>query len=115
LTQIKHAFLGVSYGPPVPDLSISYVAASHDRLVDTLLPMNAHSRHPAGPQKRPPYRITLVEHEWHVTRPNASLSHAFAGLEQAEIFVRNDSGGKATFVEIVAEGMYMVKQLQSGR
>jgi len=70
--------------------------------------MNAHFR-------RPPYRITLVDDQWHFTRPNASLSHAFAGLEQAETFVRNDSDGKATFVEIVADSAYMVKQLRSGR
>jgi uncharacterized SAM-binding protein YcdF (DUF218 family) len=77
--------------------------------------MNALSRHPAERQKKPPYRITLVEHQWHVTRPNASLSHAFDGLEQAETFVRNDSAGTATFVEIVAEFIYMVKELRSGR
>jgi hypothetical protein len=77
--------------------------------------MNTHPRHPASPQKSPPYRITLVGVEWHVRRPQASLSHAFAALEQAEMFVRNDSAGKATFVEIVADGMYMVKQLRSGR
>jgi hypothetical protein len=78
--------------------------------------MNAHSRHAAGPsrKKSPPYRITLVGVEWHVRRPYASLSHAFAGLEQAESFVRNDSGGTATFVEILAEGLYMVKELRSG-
>ena len=70
--------------------------------------MNAHSR-------RPPYRVTLVDDQWHVTPPNASLSHAFAGLEQAETFVRNDSDGEATFVEIVADGTYMVKQRRSGR
>jgi len=75
------------------------------------------SRHSAGPSqhKRPPYRITLVGVEWHVRHPHASLSHAFSGLDQAETFVRNDSAGTATFVEILAEGIYMVKELRSGR
>ena len=87
--------LGVSYDAPVPALSISYAIASHDRPVTTLLlPMNTHPRHPASPQKSPPYRITLVGVEWHVRRPQASLSHAFAVLEQAETFVRNDSGAR---------------------
>ena len=77
--------------------------------------MNAHSHHPAGPRNTPPYRITLVGNEWHVRRPHASLSHAFGGFGQAETFVRNDSAGTATFVEIMAEGIYMVKELRSGR
>ena len=79
--------------------------------------MKAQPRHAAGPsqQKSPPYRITLVGVEWHVRRPHASLSHAFAGLDQAETFVRNDSAGTATFVEILAEGIYMVKDLRPRR
>ncbi len=58
------------------------------------------------------YRITLVGDQWHVRRPNASLPHAFARLDQAETFVRNDSNRQALLVEIVAGGAYMVKALK---
>ena len=78
----------------------------------TLVPRDAAS---PSQRKSAPYRITLVGVEWHVRRPHASLSHAFAGLDQAETFVRNDSAGTATFVEILAEGIYMVKDLRSER
>jgi len=75
----------------------------------------ASARGRPGPTEESPYRITLVGVEWHVRRPHASLSHAFAGLDQAETSVRKDSAGTATFVEILADGIYMVKDLRSGR
>ena len=68
----------------------------------------------AGP-KLPPYRITLIGEEWHVTRPQASLSHAFAQLSEAETFVRNDNGGGSVVVEIIAGTNYTVKPLTSAR
>ncbi len=76
--------------------------------------MNKAQHLRAGP-KDPPYRITLVGKEWHVRRPHGSLSHAFARLDQAETFVRNDNGGGATVVEIIAGSAYMVKTLHPGR
>ena len=76
--------------------------------------MNTAQHLRAGP-KDPPYRITLVGKEWHVRRPHAALSHAFAQLDQAETFVRRDHGDGAVVVEIIADGAYMVKTLRSGR
>lgn len=77
--------------------------------------MTTHSR-PAGCRPRnPPYRITLVGNEWHVTRPHATMDHAFVKLADAEAFVRSDSGENASFVEVVAGGTYMVKQLHPVR
>jgi hypothetical protein len=72
----------------------------------------AHWR--AGP-RHPPYRITLVGKEWHVTRPQASLSHAFTQLSEAETFVRKDNGGGSVDVEIIAGTLYIVKPLDPGR
>lgn len=77
--------------------------------------MTAHSHHAGARQKSPPYRITLVGEAWHVMRPHASVPHAFVKLDDAEAFVRSDSGGTAAFVEVVAGNTYMVKQLISGR
>jgi hypothetical protein len=72
------------------------------------------SRWRAGP-KHPPYRITLVGKEWHVTRSQASLSHAFAQLGEAETFVRDDNGGGSVVVEIIAGTLYIVKPLDPSR
>ena len=77
--------------------------------------MNHHTKHLRAGPKSPPYRITLVGKEWHVRRPHASLSHAFARLDEAETFVRNDHGGGAVVVEIIAGAAYMVKTLEAGR
>jgi len=60
---------------------------------------------------QPFYRITLVAHAWHVTRPRATLDHAFASLEEATAFVQNDSDGSAEYVELVDDNIYMVKKL----
>jgi hypothetical protein len=61
--------------------------------------------------KAPLYRITGVERGWHVLRPHASIVHAFDDLDAAEAFVRNDSEESVTFVEIVIDNLYMVKQI----
>ena len=60
--------------------------------------------------KRAYFRIVQTGHGWHVTRPNASLSHGFNSLDDAVAFVRNDDR-TATVVEIVAGGVYMVKRI----
>ncbi len=60
----------------------------------------------------PPYQIHLVGTQWHVTRPHSTMDHAFAQLDEAEAFVRNDSSGTATFVELFVGTTYMVKQLR---
>jgi hypothetical protein len=60
--------------------------------------------------KEPCYRLTLVEDGWHLTRPDASMPHAFAKLDDALSFVSTDSGVPA-IVEIRAEGTYMVKRI----
>jgi hypothetical protein len=65
----------------------------------------------AGP-KCPPYRITLVGKEWHVTQPQASLSHAFAQLSEAETFVCNDNGGAPVVIEIVAGTVCTLKAFE---
>ena len=44
----------------------------------------------------PLYRITLVDAAWHVRRPKATLDHAFANIDDAMAFVRNDSGGSTS-------------------
>ena len=62
-------------------------------------------------RKDPPYRITLVGNAWHVTRPHATLDHAFASIDEALAFVGRDSVGTAEFVEVVAGGTYMLKQV----
>ena len=59
------------------------------------------------------YRITLVDHAWHVRRPAAMMDHAFGSIDDAMSFVRNDSGGTAEFIEVVAENIYMVKKLEN--
>ena len=59
------------------------------------------------------YRITLVDHAWHVRRPKATMDHAFDSIDAAVVFVRNDSGGTAEMVEVVADNTYMVKRLDS--
>jgi hypothetical protein len=66
-----------------------------------------------SPHKKALYRITLVDHAWHVRRPKATMDHAFANIDDAMVFVRTDSGGTAELVEVVAENMYMVKKLES--
>lgn len=40
--------------------------------------------------------------------PARHMDHAFADIEQAEAFVRNDSGAQPVIVEVVA-ATYMVK------
>jgi hypothetical protein len=63
-----------------------------------------------GP-KEPCYRITLVDHSWHLTRPHASMAHTFDKLDDAFTFVSTDSGGSPAIVEIRAQGAYMVKRI----
>ena len=77
--------------------------------------MSTQLRDTSAKSSAPPYRITLVGDEWHVTRPHATIDHAFRGLAEAEAFVRQDSEGKADFVEILAGSTYMVKSLRSSR
>lgn len=64
------------------------------------------------PSRSPPYQIHLVGTRWHVTRPHSTMDHAFARLDEAEAFVRSDSSGRATFVELFAGTTYMIKQLR---
>ncbi len=59
------------------------------------------------------YRVTQVDRGWHVTRPIASMAHAFDTFDDALTFIRKDSGGEAT-VEILAGTVYMVKQVAAG-
>lgn len=66
-----------------------------------------------SPCKKALYRITLVDHAWHVRRPKATMDHAFNSIDDAMVFVRNDSGGTAELVEVVADSIYMVKKLES--
>jgi hypothetical protein len=66
-------------------------------------------------QKAPPYRITLVERAWHVTRPHASLVHAFDDLDEAVGFVCRDSDDLETVVEIVSGNIYMLKPIRPAR
>jgi hypothetical protein len=61
---------------------------------------------------KPLYRITLVDRAWHVRRPRATMDHAFASIDEAMTFVRNDSGETAEFVEVIADQIYMVKRLE---
>ena len=61
--------------------------------------------------KSPPYRITMVEGGWQVVRPYASLAHAFGDLDAALSFVRSDSGGTETSVEILSGSLYMLKRV----
>jgi hypothetical protein len=63
-------------------------------------------------RQEPFYRITLVDKSWHVTRPRATIDHAFDNIDEAMAFVRNDSGGTAEFVELMAGNTYMVKRLE---
>ena len=60
----------------------------------------------------PLYRITLVDKAWHVRRPRAAMDHSFESIDDAMMFVRNDSDGAAEFVELVADNTYMVKKLE---
>jgi hypothetical protein len=62
-------------------------------------------------QREPLYRVDLSDSLWQVTRPRASIPHAFNTLDEALSFIRSDSNGEAEFAEIVAEGTYMVKKL----
>ncbi|WP_428668817.1 hypothetical protein [Reyranella sp.] len=66
-------------------------------------------------QRNPPYRITMVEREWHVARPHASLVHAFGDLDEALAFVRRDGRGAETVVEIVSGNFYMLKPIGPAR
>lgn len=75
--------------------------------------MNMPVDYPHRRRRQPPYLITLVGTEWHVTRPNATMDHAFSCLDEAEAFVRRDSAGQATYVELIADSTYMVKQLRN--
>jgi hypothetical protein len=65
-----------------------------------------------SPDKKALYRITLVDRAWHVRRPKATMDHAFASIDEAMTFVRNDSGETAEFVEVLADNIYMVKRLE---
>ncbi|MBS0220313.1 MAG: hypothetical protein JSR91_06185 [Proteobacteria bacterium] len=60
--------------------------------------------------KEPCYCVTLVDRSWHLTRPGASMPHAFDKLDDALTFVSTDCSGAPAIVEIRAEGAYMVKQ-----
>ncbi len=59
------------------------------------------------------YRVTQVDRGWHLMRPAATMAHAFDTLDAAMAFVRKDSHGTAV-VEIMAGGVYMVKQIAPG-
>lgn len=74
--------------------------------------MNMDAERLGRPSRQPPYQIHLVGTQWHVTRPHSTMDHAFARLDEAEAFVRSDSSGTATFVELFAGTTYMVKQLR---
>ncbi|MCX7365016.1 MAG: hypothetical protein NTV97_24725 [Alphaproteobacteria bacterium] len=65
--------------------------------------------------KSPPYRITMVDGGWQVVRPRASLPHAFSELDAALSFVRSDSGGAETNVEILSGSLYMLKRIAPAR
>jgi hypothetical protein len=73
--------------------------------------MGAHAARPTPPL----YRITLCDQAWHVVRPQATLAHAFADLDQAFAFVRTDSDGAEATVELLIDNFYMVKQVGSAR
>ena len=64
-----------------------------------------------SPRKEALYRITLVDRAWQVRRPRATMAHAFDSIDEATEFVRSDSRGKAEFVEVLADNIYMVKRL----
>lgn len=60
------------------------------------------------------YRITLVGDAWHVVRPARILAHAYDDLDQAMEFVRKDCGEAGATVELLADGVYIVKQVAGG-
>ena len=70
---------------------------------------------PLHGNRRPPssYRIALVGGRWHVTRPHATMDHAFGRLEEAEAFVRYDSSDEVAFVELIVGTLYMFKRIRS--
>jgi hypothetical protein len=53
----------------------------------------------------------MVDHGWRVLRPHATLEHAFNELDEALAFVRRDSSGTATVVEILSGNLYMLKPI----
>ena len=59
----------------------------------------------------PLYRVALYGSAWHVVRPEKSLAHAFTGLDQALAFVRADSDGAEASVELLVDGLYMLKRI----
>ena len=61
------------------------------------------------------YRVTLYGSAWHVVRPEKSLAHAFTGLDQALAFVRADSDGAEASVELLVDGLYMLKRISPVR
>ncbi len=61
------------------------------------------------------YRMTLVGELWQVTRPHASIAHAFTEPTAALAFVSNDCTADAATVEIVIDDLYMVKQVAAAR
>ena len=63
----------------------------------------------------PLYRVTLYGSAWHVVRPGKSLAHAFTGLDQALAFVRADSDGAEASVELLVDGLYMLKKVDPAR
>jgi hypothetical protein len=69
----------------------------------------------AAETKEPCYRVTLVDHGWQLTCPNASMPHAFGKLDDALSFVSIDSGGSPAIAEIRADGAYMVKRIRPHR
>lgn len=69
----------------------------------------------AARSKDPPYRITSIDGTWQVMRPHAALAHAFNDLDAALAFVRVESGGSATSVEIVSGTFYMLKHIEAAR
>ena len=63
----------------------------------------------------PLYRIALFGSAWHVMRPQGCLAHAFTGLDQALAFVRADSDGAEASVELLVDGLYMLKRISPVR
>jgi hypothetical protein len=83
----------------------------HGLLLDRRLRLPAQPVVMNVPLKCPPYRITMVDGQWHVRRPHGTLAHAFDELDDALTFVGRDSRGTAELVEILSGTLYMVKPI----
>jgi hypothetical protein len=64
------------------------------------------------PSHLPVYRITrIAEERWVVERPGAAMEHAFFDLEQAVTFVRRESFYEPATVELRADDLLVIAQL----